>query len=66
MLLMLLNWLLLVLLANRPTKGCAVEELAKTAAVAAQQRAADAASDDDKESAISDKDASVFENRRGD
>ena len=30
-------------LANRPTNGRAVEELAKTAAAAAQRRAADAA-----------------------
>ncbi len=37
----------------------AVEELAKTAAAAAQRLAADAASDDDKE-------ATVFANRRGD
>ena len=48
-----------MLLANRPTNGRAVEELAKTAATAAQQHAADAASDDDKE-------AAVFANRRGD
>ena len=48
---MLLSWLLLVLLANRSTKGRAVEELAKTAPAAAQQRAADAASEDEKEAA---------------
>ena len=51
---MLLSWLLLVLLANRPTKGRAVEELAKTAAATAQRRAADAAFED------------YFANRRGD
>ena len=56
---MLLTWLLLVLLASRPTKGRAVVELAKTAASAAQRRSADAASDDDNE-------AAVFANRRGD
>ncbi len=39
---MLLIWLLLVLLASRPTKYRAVEELAKTAAAAAQRRVADA------------------------
>ena len=49
---MLLSWLLLVLLANRPTNGRAVEELAKTAA-------ADAAFEDYKE-------AAVFANRKGD
>ena len=38
----MLSWLLLVLLANRQTKGRAVEELAKIAAAAAQQRATDA------------------------
>ena len=59
MLLMLLSWLLLVLLANRPTNGRAIEELAKTAAAAAQRRAADAAFEDYKE-------AAVFANRRGD
>ena len=56
---MLLSWLLLVLLAIRPTNGRAVEELAKIAAAAAQRRAADAASDNDKE-------AAVFANRRED
>ncbi len=57
---MLLSWLLLVLLAKRPTNGRAVEELAKTAAAAAQRRcAADAAFDDYNE-------AAVFANRRGD
>ena len=56
---MLLSWLLLVLLASRPTKGRAVVELAKPAAAAAQRRAADADSDDDIE-------AAVFANRRGD
>ena len=49
---MLLCWLLLVFLASRPTKGRAVEELAKTAAAAA-------AFEDYKE-------AAVFANRRGD
>ena len=49
---MLLSRLLLVLLANRPTNGRAVEELAKTAAAAAQQRAADAAFEDYKEAAV--------------
>ena len=44
--------------ARRP-KGRAAEELARTAAVAAQRRAADAVSDDDKEAAF-------FANRRGD
>ena len=56
---MLLSSLLLVLLAYRPTNGRAVEELAKTAAAAAQRRAADAAFEDYKE-------AAVFENCRGD
>ena len=51
-LLMLLSWLLLVLLASRPTKGRIVEELAKNDDATAQRRAADAASDDDKEAAI--------------
>ncbi len=49
---MLLRWLLFVLLASRPTKYRAAEELAKTAAAVA-------ASEDDKE-------AAVFANRRGD
>ena len=44
---------------KQTNKSRAVEELAKTAAAAAQRRAADAASEDDK-------DAAVFENRRGD
>ena len=57
---MLLSWLLLVLLASRPTKYRAVEKLAKTAAAAAQRLAANAASDDDN------KEAAVFANRRGD
>ena len=54
---MLLRWLLPVLLTNRPTNGRAVQDLAKTAAIAAQRCVADAASDDDKE-------AAVFANRR--
>ena len=56
---MLLSWLMLVLLASRPKKGLAVEELANTAATDTQRRAADAASEDDKE-------ASFFANRRVD
>ena len=56
---MLLSWLLLVLLANRPTNCRAVEELAKTAAAAAQRRATVAAFEDYKK-------AAVFANRRGD
>ncbi len=49
---MLLRWLLLVLLDNRPTKGRAVGELAKTAAAAAERRAADAASEDGAKAAV--------------
>ncbi len=56
---MLLSWLVLVLLASRPTKDRAVEELAKTADAAAQRLAADAAFEDYKG-------AAVFANRRGD
>ena len=55
-----------MLLASRRTKYRAVEELAKTAAAAAQRRASDATSEDDKDAAIADKDASLFANRRGD
>ena len=42
---------------KQTNKGCAVEELAKTAAGAAQRRAADAASEDDKDAVIADNDA---------
>ena len=45
--------------ASRPSKVVLQNELAKTAAAAAQRRAADAAFDDHKEAAI-------FANRRGD
>ena len=49
---------------KQTNKGRAVEDLAKSAAAAVQRHAADAASEDDKEAAIDDKDASVFANRR--
>ncbi len=49
---------------KQTNKGRAVEDLAKSAAAAPQRRAADAASEDDKEAAIADKDASVFANRQ--
>ena len=49
---------------KQTNKGRAVEELAKSAAAAAQRRATYAEFEDDKEAAIADKDANVFANRR--
>ena len=40
---------------KQTNKGRAVEELAKTAAASAQRRAADAASEDEKEASIADR-----------